>query len=132
MDGGPLMTGKAAKLLMHYRALTPADITWGFSICTSDLQTSISSCVKGLDGEPTHIEPGKGTLTAVFPNFPMQPGVYAARGGIGEAGSLTAVSIKGYGDAPHFFTVVPGESSRTANYKVMNNDLVDIDVDWQS
>lgn len=132
MDGGPLITGKAAKLLMHYRALAAADITWGFSICTSDLQITIASCVKGLDGDPSHIEAGKGILTAILPNFPVQPGVYAARGGIGEAGSLTAVSIKGYRDAPHFFTVVPGESSRTANYKLFHHDLVTMDVDWQS
>jgi len=132
MDGGPIITGKTAKLLMHYRALVPSDITWGFSICTSDLQTTITSCVKGLEGDATHIEPGKGVLTAVLPDFPVQPGVYAARGGIGEAGSLTAVSIKGYGDAPHYFTVVPGETTRTANYKVMNSDLVSIPVDWKS
>ena len=132
MDGGPIITGKTAKLLMHYRALLEADITWGFGICTSDLQTSIVSCAQGLDGDACHIEPGKGVLTAVFPNFPLQPGVYAARGGIGEAGSLTAVATKGYSDTPHFFTIVPGESSRLANYKVFNNDLVDIAVKWDT
>ena len=132
LDGGPLLTGKPAKVLVHYRALEAADITWGFTICTSDMQTSIASCVKGLDGDASHIDAGSGVLTANLPNFPVQPGVFAVRGGIGDAGSLTAVSIKGYRDAPHFFTVVPGEVSRTANYKLLHNDLVNFDVEWES
>jgi len=132
LDGAPLLTGKSAKVVMHYRSMVPSAITWGFTILTSDLQTSLASCVKGLDGEPTHIEAGEGALTAVLPDLPVQPGVYAVRGGIGDAMSLTAVSIKGYRDAPHFFTIAPGEINRTANYKVLNGDLVSFNVQWQS
>ena len=131
-DGGPLLQGKPAKVLMHYRALYPADITWGFSICTADLHISVASCVRGLDGDPSHVEPGPGTLTAILPDFPIQPGVYAVRGGIGDAGSFSAISIKGYQDSPHFFTVATGDVSRTANYRVLRGDLVTFEVQWIS
>jgi len=132
VDGGPIHTGKPVKVMMHYRALHSASITWAFTICTSDLQTSVASLVKGLDGDASFVEAGPGVLTAVLPRFPVQPGVYAVRGGIGDAGSLAPLSSKGYRDSPHFFTVVPSDVSRTANYKVQHGDLVDFDVDWKS
>ena len=130
-DGGPIHTGKTVRVLMYYRALESADITWGFTLCTSDLQTSIASMAKGLDGDASHVEPGAGVLTAILPNLQIQPGVYAVRGGIGDAGSLSAVSSKGYRDSPHFFTVVPSDISRLANYKVLHNDLINIEVEWE-
>jgi ABC-type polysaccharide/polyol phosphate transport system ATPase subunit len=132
LDGGPVVTGKPVKVFFRYRSLRPADITWGFTICTSDLQTSIASCVKGLDGDHSTVLAGEGVLVAILPDFTLQPGVYAIRGGIGDALSLTALSIKGYRDSPHFFTVVPGDVSRTANYKLLHNDLVDIRVEWKN
>ena len=131
LDGGPIHTGKTVKVLMYYRALHSADITWGFTLCTSDLQTSIASMAKGLDGDASHVEPGPGVLTAILPNLQIQPGVYAVRGGIGDAGSLSAVASKGYRDSPHFFTVVPSDVSRLANYKVLHNDLINIEVKWE-
>jgi lipopolysaccharide transport system ATP-binding protein len=132
VDGGPLVTGKPAKVLMHYRAIERASIMWGFTFCSSDLNTSIASMAKGLDGEPSVVEPGEGVLTAILPNFPLQPGVYGIRGGIGDTESLQAVSNKGYRDSPHFFTIVPSDVSRTANYKVLNGSLVNFDVEWKS
>lgn len=131
-DGGPLVTGKPAKVFFRYRSLRPAEITWGFTICTSDMQTSVASCVKGLDGDFSTVLAGEGVLVATLPDFPLQPGVYAVRGGIGDALSLTALSIKGYRDSPHFFTVVPADVSRTANYKILHHDLVDIRVEWKN
>lgn len=132
VDGGPLITGKPTKVLMHYRSIERANIMWGFTICSSDLHTSIASFAKGLDGPATFIEPGEGVLTAILPDFPLQPGVYGVRGGIGDTESLQAVSNKGYRDPPHFFTVVSSDVSRTANYKVLNGSLVNFDVEWLS
>lgn len=132
LDGGPLLTGKPVRVSFHYRSMKTAEITWGFTICTTDMQTSVASCIKGLDGDHSTIAPGPGILTAILPDLPLQPGVYAMRGGIGDALSLTALAIKGYRDSPHFITVVPGDVSRTANYKVLQGDLVDMRVEWKN
>jgi lipopolysaccharide transport system ATP-binding protein len=130
VDGGPLHTGKPTKVMIHYRSIVDAAVTWGFSICSSDLQTCIVSFPKGLDGDPSHIAAGEGSLVAILPDFPLQPGVYAVRGGIGDAASLTGIAIKGYEDSPHFFTVLPSDVSRTGNYKVLHGDLITCKVEW--
>ncbi len=73
VDGGPLTPGKSVKVLMHYRALHHSEITWGFTFCTSDLQTSIASLVTGLDGEPTVIEAGSGFSPQSCRTFQSSP-----------------------------------------------------------
>lgn len=131
-DGGPLLTGKPARVILYYRTLISTDITWGFSICTSDMHTSVMSYARGMDGDFSHVEAGEGTLVAVFPRLGLQPGVYAIRGGVGDPDSLTALSLKGYQDAPHFFTVTPSEVSRGTNFKLLRNDLVDLPIEWKN
>jgi hypothetical protein len=96
------------------------------------MQTSIASFPRGLDGNPSHVHVGEGSIVAVLPELPLQPGVYAVRGGIGDADSLTGITIKGYEDSPHFFTVVAHDVSRSANYKVIHGDLIACKVEWIS
>jgi ABC-type polysaccharide/polyol phosphate transport system ATPase subunit len=132
VDGGPIHTGRPLKVMLHYRSIVDADVTCGFSIRSSDMQTSIASFPKGLDGDCSHVQKGEGSIVAVLPDLPLQPGVYAVRAGIGDAESLSGITIKGYEDAPHFFTVVAHDVSRSANYKVIHGDLITCKVEWIS
>jgi ABC-type polysaccharide/polyol phosphate transport system ATPase subunit len=130
LDQGPLQTGKPAKVILHYRAAHAIDIGWAFTIVTADLQTSIASCLTGLDDKTIHIQPGEGTLEAILPDFPLLPAVYALRAGIADPISNAAISARGYQDAPHFFTVTPRTATRAANFGQINGDLVALKVQW--
>ena len=130
VEGDKLYTGRAARVTMHFRSSIEINISWGFTLLTADLQTSVVSCVKGLDDTPVHVLPGERKVEAILPDFPLQPGVYAVRGGIGDAESFSGMAIKGYKDKPHFFTVVAADVSRTANYKVLHKDLIACNVEW--
>jgi ABC-type polysaccharide/polyol phosphate transport system ATPase subunit len=132
LDGSLLRAGCAARVLLRYRSKIRTQVTWGFSICTADLQTNITSCAKDTDGEISWIEVGAGTLACRLPEFPLQAGVYAIRGGIGEVESRTAFAVRGYRDKPDFFTVSAGEASRVNNFKMGSSDLIAIRTDWLS
>ena len=128
--GDTLRAGRPAKVLLHYRSNMSGEISWGFTVSSMDLQTNIFSCASGLDGQSVAAVRGSGTLVCHLRDFPLQPGVYAVRGGVGDAESLVAWSLKGFENAPDFFTVAASEATRLANYQMVHKDLISTKVEW--
>lgn len=125
-----LHTGQPAKVLLRYRSRIHARVVWAFTLCTADLHVSIASCTRGMDGEDTSISPGEHALTCLLPELLLRPGVYAIRGGIGAAISQVALAVRGYQDAPTFFTVVERKVSCGSNWQLAQNDLVSMKAEW--
>ena len=130
MDGESLQTGKPAKVILRYRSRIQARVIWAFTLQTADLQVAIASCTRGMDGEDSRITPGEHWLACLLPELLLRPGVYAIRGGIGDAISQAALAARGYEDSPCFFTVAGQEASRANNWQQLQNDLVDMKVEW--
>jgi hypothetical protein len=129
-QGESLRTGKRAKVIFRYRSRIQARVIWAFTLQTADLQVAIASCTRGMDGEGSRITPGEHSLACLLPELLLRPGVYAIRGGIGDAISQAALAVRGYEDSPCFFTVAAQEASRGNNWQQLQNDLVDLKVEW--
>lgn len=126
-----IVTGAPVRIRLHCHSTREVDVTWGFSFLTSDLQTSIASCNRGLDDAPQRLKPGHNILECRIPELPLLPGNYAIRGGLGDARTLTALTLRGYSDKPDFVQVGSGGgSTRTGNWRAMLGDLIAIDVEW--
>jgi ABC-type polysaccharide/polyol phosphate transport system ATPase subunit len=132
VEGDTLYTGKPAKVIFRYRTRISATIGWGFTICTGDLRINIASCAQGMDGNGGPTVPGEHALVCLLPELTLQAGVYAVRGGIGDAVTQAALAVRGYEDKPHFFTVATSQATRSANFSVMQDDLVTMKVEWLS
>jgi hypothetical protein len=131
-EGKCLRPGCRAKVVLHYRSNVAAEVVWGFAFRTEDLQINIASCTRGLDGGYSHLEVGEHCLVCRIPELPMQAGVYAIQGGIGDAESKAALAMLGYEDAPCYFTVAAPDISRASNYSMFRNDLIAIKTEWDS
>jgi lipopolysaccharide transport system ATP-binding protein len=130
-EGRFLRPGYPAKVVLRYRSNIAAEVAWGFSLCTEDLQVCIASCAKGLDGGRSHLRAGEHCLMCRIPDFPLQAGVYAVRGGI-AAESHAAMVLLGYDDAPCYFSVAAFDISRASNFNMETNDLVVMKTEWCS
>jgi ABC-type polysaccharide/polyol phosphate transport system ATPase subunit len=132
VEGQTLLTGRPAKVSFHCRSLNEAEVGWGFTICTRDLQMNIASCAMGFDGESVLLKPGENTISCILPQLVLQAGVYAIRGGIGDSKHQTAIAAWGYEESPHFFTVSKPVLTKVSNWQVMMDDLIQMDVEWHS
>jgi hypothetical protein len=129
-DGGSLMTGCCVIVTLRCRSQIAGEVGWGFTLCTADLTTSISSLAIGLDGRSVAIRPGENEFRCRIPNLPLRPGVYAIRGGVSDAATRMAIALLGHHDAPAFFTVTSDQPDRTGNMRSLLHDLVEIPVEW--
>ena len=129
-EGESLRTGQPAKVVLRYRSRIHARVVWAFTLCTADLHVTIASCTRGMDGEDSSISPGEHLLTCRLPELVLRPGVYAIRGGIGDAISHVGLAVRGYEDAPTFFTVVSPKVSSGNNWQLAQNDLVSMKAEW--
>jgi ABC-type polysaccharide/polyol phosphate transport system ATPase subunit len=125
-----LVAGCPAVVTLRCRSLIEAELGWGFTICTTDLLTSISTCVTGQEGGGASIQLGENSFSCRLPKLPLRPGVYAIRGVVFDASTFLAVSHLGYQDTPVFFTVLPDRVSRAGNLQSQQKDLVTLEVEW--
>jgi lipopolysaccharide transport system ATP-binding protein len=132
VEGDTLQTGKPAKVIFHYRSRIDARVIWAFTLSTADLQVAIASCTHGMDGEDSSIVPGTNELACLLPELVLRPGVFAIRGGIGDAVSRQALAVLGYENSPAYFTVEAPKASHANNWQLLQNDLVTIKVKWLS
>jgi ABC-type polysaccharide/polyol phosphate transport system ATPase subunit len=130
LAGSQLVTGGAAMVTLSCRSLIETEVAWAFTIWTSDLVTSITTCALGLEGGRLKIRRGANEFRCRIPRLPFCPGVYAIRGGIADGATLAPIALLGYANRPNFFTVVSGEATRDGNLQSMLNDLVKIQVEW--
>jgi hypothetical protein len=128
--GETLQTGKPAKVIFRYRSRIQARVIWAFTVHTADLQVTIASCTRGMDGEDSHVMPGEHSLACLLPALVLRPGVYAVRGGFGDVISQTGLATRGYEDAPCYFKVAPQKATRANNWQQTQNDLVEMQVEW--
>jgi ABC-type polysaccharide/polyol phosphate transport system ATPase subunit len=131
-DGGPLFSGCRAKVVLRCRSSIAGEIGWGFTLCTADLNTVIASFGNGFEGRTSSVVPGANQFVCLLPELPLTPGVYAIRGGVGDVATQAAISVRGYRDAPDFFTVVESAASRTNNHQSVMGALVSIKNQWLS
>jgi ABC-type polysaccharide/polyol phosphate transport system ATPase subunit len=124
-----LVTGCSALVTLRCRSLIEAEVHWGFTICTADLLTSISTCGSGLGGRRVTVRPGENEFRCRIPNLPLRPDVYAVRGGISDSSGIS-MALLGYQDTPSFFTVKSAQADRTSNLQASLNDLVAIYAEW--
>ena len=129
-DGPGLFTGRSALVTLRCRSQLGTQVGWAFSLCTADLSTSISSFAIGLDGRSVTVRPGENEFRCRIPDLPLRPGVYAVRGGVTDLGTFTAITLRGYQNAPGFFTVESDQPDRDSNLRSAANDLVAIRAEW--
>jgi len=130
--GTAARTGGASTVRLTYRSLQSMEVLWGFEFLTADLQTSIASFSRGLDGSTSRLERGRHALICRIPDFPLQPGNYAARGAIGDVMTKAAWALIGYRDQPQYFSVVGPEVSLENNIIMGRNSLVSVTAEWVS
>jgi ABC-type polysaccharide/polyol phosphate transport system ATPase subunit len=130
----PLVPGSPAKVVLHYRSRVAMHVVWAFSFCTSNMQTTISTSIKGFDGCCSRLLPGEHQFECMIPKLPLRAGTYSIRGGICECDppTFTPLTWIGWDDAPDFFSVVPIGATREVNLQMLFGDLVHIDVEWLS
>jgi ABC-type polysaccharide/polyol phosphate transport system ATPase subunit len=131
-DGGLLFSGCRAKVVLSCRSSVAAEIGWGFTLCTPDLQTIIASFANGMDSRTSRVVPGENQLVCLLPKLPLRPGVYAIRGGVSDLETQEGISVRGYRDAPDFFTVVESAVNRTNNHQAVMGALISIEIQWLS
>ncbi len=131
-DGGPLFSGCRAKVVLSCRSEVAAEIGWGFTLCTADLHTIIASFANGMEDRTSRVVPGPNQLVCLLPELPLRPGVYAIQGGVGDVATQAAISVRGYRDAPDFFTVVESAVNRTNNFQAVTGALISIESQWLS
>jgi lipopolysaccharide transport system ATP-binding protein len=131
-DGGALFSGCRAKVVLSCRSSVAAEIIWGFTLCTADLNTVIASFANGMEARTSRVVPGANQFVCLFPELPLRPGVYAIQGGVADVATQAAIAVRGYRDAPDFFTVVESTVNRTNNHQAVMGALVSIENQWLS
>jgi ABC-type polysaccharide/polyol phosphate transport system ATPase subunit len=131
-DGGPLFSGCRAKVVLSCRSSVAAEIVWGFTLCTADLHTVIASFSHGMEARTSKVVPGANQFVCLLPELPLRPGVYAIRGGVADVVTQAAISVRGYRDAPDFFTVVESTVNRANNHQAVMGALISIENQWLS
>ena len=131
-DGGLLVPGCRAKVVLSCRSSIAADIVWGFTLCTADLHTTIASFANGLEARTSRVVPGTNQLVCLLPELPLRPGVYAIQGGVGDVTTQAGISLRGYRDSPDFFTIVESAVTRANNLQAAMGALISIENQWLS
>jgi ABC-type polysaccharide/polyol phosphate transport system ATPase subunit len=131
-DGGPLFPGCRAKVVLSCRSSVAAEIGWGFTLCTADRHTIIASFANGMEARTSRVVPGANQFVCLLPELPLRPGVYAIQGGVGDIATQAAISMRGYRDAPDFFTVEESAVNRTNNHQSVVGALISIQSQWLS
>ena len=129
-DGERPRTGYPAKVVIRCRSKSAMEVGWGFNFVTSDLQNSIASCTFNVERGVIHLQPGENAFICTLPNLRLNPGVYAIRGGIGEAATRSALATRGYYDPPFFFTVVNGDPTFNSNLQSQLQSLVTMEAEF--
>ncbi len=129
-DGGPLLTGKPARVEMHYRSLREMSVAWGYHIRTPDLKTSITICTQEVDGLLSQLRVGAHRLVGRIPRLPLLPGNYTLSAAVSESPVFTHLVGRGYAEPPVPFTVEATESNRLTNARLVFGTLIEIDVTW--
>jgi ABC-type polysaccharide/polyol phosphate transport system ATPase subunit len=130
LAGTGIVTGADVMVTLTCRSLIEAEAAWGFSICTPDVVTAITSCTRGLEGRRVTLRPGVNRLQCRIPRLAFRPGTYAIRGALLDGATLAPVAMLGFKDLPEYFTVKPCGVDRLANVQTILKDLVEIDVEW--
>ncbi len=131
-DGGPLFSGCSAKVVLRCRSSVAIEIGWGFTLCTADLRTNIASFANGMEAGTSSVIPGQNQLVCLLPMLPLRPGVYAIRGGVSDIATQAAISVRGFRDAPDYFTIVESDVNRTNNHQATMGALISIESQWLS
>ena len=76
LQGETLRTGCAAKVSFDYHSRVECDVSWGFTICTRDLNVSIASCAHGPGWHTLQVAAGVAHV------FVCAARTYVAGGGI--------------------------------------------------
>lgn len=127
INGTSLRTGEPARVSVRYGASRDVDISWGFSLLSSDLTTAITS--EGLM-DPFLVRAGRGELAAIIPRLPLTAGRYALRVAITDPHSEMPYALGGFHTPPRYFTV-DAPTSRRNNYRMYTRDLVVLeDLHW--
>jgi lipopolysaccharide transport system ATP-binding protein len=131
-DGGPLVTGGAMRIVVHYRALADHQrVDWGFSLWSGDQHVRIGTATASWNSVAAALHEGAGTLEAVIPSLPLLANRYALRAGIYDAEHSWPIARVGWDDPPVPF-VVESPAAESFNRQLASGDLIILDVDWKS
>jgi lipopolysaccharide transport system ATP-binding protein len=127
VDGGAIRSGRPVRLTLTYDARERSEVSWGFSIWTSDQWV----CVTGAYAPGSAaLEPGPAEFSCVIPRLPLVAGRYALRAGIVDAMTGVPVSHHGWRDAPTMLDVRE-DPTAASNIQTALHQLVTVDVDWR-
>ncbi|MEM7049875.1 MAG: ABC transporter ATP-binding protein [Acidobacteriota bacterium] len=129
-DGGPLRTGEAARVDLHYRSLeSSGEVFWGFRVATADLMVQITSgLLHAGEGPAFCLAAGAGTFSCRVPRLPLLGGTYALRAAIADPESGALMALFGHDQAPTLFQVV-GREHPSENFHRLSGDLIAVDVE---
>lgn len=123
-----LETGGDLEISVDYEATAPTAIFWGFTIWTADF----GICIAGnYSIQSVRVDRGQGTLYCVVPRLPLVGGQYLVRIGLFDEPTRQAL-IDGGQHAATAALEVRSPVDILSNVRMATNQLVTIDVEWNS
>ncbi len=131
-SGEEVRTGDDLAITLHYQSkIDIPRVFWGFTISTADQSICIASAISGLTHGNYAVQVGQGQFRCRLPRLPLNAGTYTLRAAILDVETRAFLAQFGWEEAPAFLTV-KSPISEVNNLHTMSNDLVKIDVLWES
>jgi hypothetical protein len=130
--GNEIRPGGALLIRLHYDSLHEfTAVTWGFSLWTANSEVRISTSVAKYHGKGHQLRKGAGELTCVIPKLPLVPRTYVVKAGIYEIATGWPIARFGWDDVGRQFEVMGSQSEGDSRHRI-DNDILDLDVEWMN
>lgn len=112
LDGGPVRSGRSARLTVDVEADESFAAELGFMFWTADLSVCVaadlSHDVAGRGEHAYALRLGPNRVSAVVHDLPLLPGRYALRAAVYDGPTGDVMGLSGFEDTPTWFEVEPG------------------------
>ncbi len=126
-NGQAIATGEDARVSVKFRSLGEREISWGFTITTSDQWVSITG---SADFTPLKVGDGEHAVSCVIPKLPLLTGAYMLKIALMESSSRQPVALFGWEDAALAFQVQSPPTFLNNALKSINQ-LMTVEVVWE-
>ena len=124
--------GGALLIRLHYRSFNQSGpVTWGFSLWTADSAIRISTSVAKYQGKVHRLCKGAGQLSCVIQKLPLVPGSYLIKAGIYDIHTGWPIARFGWDNVGRQFEITGSQSETDSRHRI-DNDILNLDVDWMS
>jgi len=132
VDATEICPGGSLRLTLMYRALRDIEsATWGFSLWSYDQEVRMATSVAKHDGQLQQLCSGRGMLSCVIRNLPLVPKTYCVKSGIYDSVTGWPIARFGWENSPASFEIKGATNEANSRHRI-DNDIVDLDVEWLS